>query len=307
VDRRPKSVDLACRLDRLYHGFNAAQSLTDPIELVRPYATPADREIAGFIASGLAFGNVTAVMASAGGVLARLGPSPAAFVRAFKPARDAARFDGFVHRWTRPRDVVALLWVLQQMLDRSGSIEDFFLEGDDPEDADITAGLESFSRRALALDLTAVYGRSRPPQTGVPYFFSRPSNGGACKRLNLFLRWMVRRDAVDLGVWTRVPPARLIVPLDTHVIRLGQCLRLTRYRSPGWRMAADLTASLRALDPRDPVRFDFSLCHVGMMGNCGFHDRKRDRECPLRGVCQPAPRRQPASTRRASPRPSSPR
>ena len=156
----------------------------------------------------------------------------------------------------------------------------------------------------MALDLTRVYGRRPPGRTGVPYFFSRPSSGGACKRLNLYLRWMVRRDAVDLGVWTRVAPARLIVPLDTHVIRLGQCLRLTRYRGPGWRMAADITARLRALDPGDPVRFDFSLCHVGMMGNCGFATKQGDTQCPLRGLC--APRRGPqASARRLEESPRS--
>jgi uncharacterized protein (TIGR02757 family) len=283
--RSPKSGSLRQSLDRLYHGFNQAQSATDPIELVRPYVSRDDREVAGFIASALAFGNVTAVMASVRDVLGRMGPSPAAFVRSFTPAHVA--FDGFVHRWTRARDVAALVWVLRQMLDRRGSIEGFFLEGDDPAAPDVGGALESFSRRALAIDVTPFYGRTPPPATGVRYFFSRPSSGGACKRLNLFLRWMVRQDAVDLAVWTGVAPARLVVPLDTHIIRLGQCLNLTRYRSPGWRMASDITATLRTMDPKDPVRFDFSICHVGMMGNCGFGEKKRDRDCPFRGACRP--------------------
>ena len=98
---------------------------------------------------------------------------------------------------------------------------------------------------------------------------------------------MVRSDEIDLGVWTRVSAGKLIVPLDTHVIRLGRCLRLTRYRSPGWRMAADITASLRALDPDDPVRFDFSLCHVGMMNACGYGRQQGDSQCPLKGLCRP--------------------
>jgi uncharacterized protein (TIGR02757 family) len=98
---------------------------------------------------------------------------------------------------------------------------------------------------------------------------------------------MVRRDAIDLGVWKTVSPARLIVPLDTHVIRLGRCLRLTRYTSPGWKMAAEITSSLRALHPADPVRYDFSLCHVGMMSACGFGKAQRDSQCPLKGMCYP--------------------
>jgi uncharacterized protein (TIGR02757 family) len=101
---------------------------------------------------------------------------------------------------------------------------------------------------------------------------------------------MVRRDGIDLGVWSRVSPARLIIPLDTHVIRVGRCLRLTSYRSPGWRMASDITATLRRLDPDDPVKYDFSLCHLGMMDACGFNRPQRDTRCPLRGVCRPSPR-----------------
>jgi hypothetical protein len=111
----------------------------------------------------------------------------------------------------------------------------------------------------------------------VCYFFPRPSAGSACKRLNLFLRWMVRSDEVDLGVWRGVPKSKLIVPLDTHVIRVGRCLRLTNYTSPGWRMARDITASLRRLDTLDPVKYDFSLCHVGMMNACGFAESREIR------------------------------
>ena len=218
----------------------------------------------GFCAAALAFGRVASVLQSIESLLAVMGPHPAAFVRAFDPVRDSARIEPLVHRWIRGRDLVALLLVLQRMLRESGSIENFFLEGDDPSAPDIGPALDSFSSRALA-DRPA--RRLRPPRAdagaGVCYFFPRPSAGSACKRLNLFLRWMVRNDAIDLGVWTKVSPARLIVPLDTHVIRLGRCLRLTRYISPGWKMAAEITASLRALDPKDPVRYDFSLCHVG--------------------------------------------
>jgi uncharacterized protein (TIGR02757 family) len=102
---------------------------------------------------------------------------------------------------------------------------------------------------------------------------------------------MVRCDEVDLGVWSRVRAGKLIVPLDTHVIRLGRCLRLTRYASPGWKMASDITASLRRLDPIDPVRFDFSICHVGMRNACGFGRTQADSQCPLKGLCHPRVRR----------------
>lgn len=291
--RRPASThaELKRRLDEQYAQFDDAQSVTDPIQIVRRYTRPADQEIVGFVAAALAFGRVQSVIQSIEGLLAVMGPAPADYVRRFDPARDRRALDHLVHRWTRGIDLAALVWILRQMLEQHGSIEGYFCDGVDPgppilEAPTIEAALDGFSRRACALDRRAVYGRivRRP---GVNYFFARPSSGGACKRLNLFLRWMVRKDGVDLGVWTRVRPAQLIIPLDTHVIRLGRCLGLTRYASPGWRMAADITASLRALDPVDPVRYDFSLCHIGMMNACGYGKRQGDTQCPLRGCCRP--------------------
>jgi uncharacterized protein (TIGR02757 family) len=275
------------RLEGLYKAFDHVSSATDPVHIVRRYATPEDREVVGFCAAGLAFGRVASVLQSIESLLAVMGPHPARFVREFDPVRHGAPIAPLVHRWIRGRDLVALLLILQRMLRESGSIEGFFLEGDDPAEPHIGRALDSFSTRALTTDLRPAYGRRVPRQRGVSYFFPRPAAGSACKRLNLFLRWMVRRDEIDLGVWTRVSPARLIVPLDTHVIRLGRCLRLTRYTSPGWKMASDITASLRAVDAVDPVRYDFALCHVGMMNACGFEKPQRDAHCPLRGICFP--------------------
>ncbi len=172
------------------------------------------------------------------------------------------------------------------MIEEAGLIERFLLEGDPGNTPDVGPAIESFSRRALEFDFRPVYPRL-PERPGVAYFFPRPSGGGACKRLNLYVRWMVRHDEVDLGVWPSVSRARLVVPLDTHVIRVGRCLGLTARRTPGWRMAAEITGALRALDPDDPVRYDFALCHVGMHGLCG-HDRPQgDERCPLKGLCSP--------------------
>lgn len=294
-------ADVKSALDRQYAGFNYPNSATDPVQIVRRFDRADDREIVGFCAAALAFGRVGGVLQSIERLLAEMGDHPADYVRGFRPALDGPRFAAMVHRWIRGVDLVALLWLLKQMLDRSGSIEGFFVTGYDASADDVGPALDSFVTRALALDVRSVYGR-RPRRPGVGYFFPRPSAGSACKRLNLFLRWMVRKDALDLGVWPRVSPSKLVVPLDTHVIRVGRCLRLTRYTSPGWAMARDITASLRRLDPDDPVKYDFSLCHLGMMNACGFNRPQADSQCPLRGVCQPR-----ARTRRPSRRPSAPR
>jgi uncharacterized protein (TIGR02757 family) len=285
-------------LDRLYEGFNYPDSAMDPIQIVRRFTRSDDREVVGFIAASLAFGRVASVIQSIERVLAIAGPTPAEYVRHFSPVREKNAFRAVVHRWTRGVDLVALLWVMKQMLDRSGSIEGFFVESYDASADDVESALDGFSERALALDVRSAYGRV-PPRAGIAYFFPRPSCGSGCKRLNLFLRWMVRRDALDLGVWPRLSPAKLIVPLDTHVIRVGRCLGLTRYTSPGWAMARDITASLRRIDPDDPVKYDFALCHLGMMNACGFRGTAPggrrggaapDANCPLRGLCRPRAR-----------------
>jgi uncharacterized protein (TIGR02757 family) len=283
-----KRSDLKDTLDRLYHQYNCIDAATDPIQVVRRFADPADQEVVGLCAAALAFGRVTSVLQSIERVLEVLGPSPAAFVRRFEPPRDGARLVNVVHRWTRGTDLKALLWIMRSML-QDGSIEEFFLKGYDPTAADMASALDSFSSRALAVDLRPAYRRV-PTRPGVQYFFPRPSAGSGCKRLNLFLRWMVRHDAVDVGVWTRVSAAKLVMPLDTHVIRVGRCMRLTRRVSPGWKMAAEITASLRALDPDDPIRYDFSLCHLGMANACGFNRSQGDSQCPLAGHCHPHPR-----------------
>lgn len=290
---------LRAPLDELYRGFDHVHSAADPVHIVRRFAAPDDREVVGLCAAGLAFGRVASILHSIESLVELMGPRPAKFVREFDPARQRARFEPLVHRWIRGRDLVALLMVLQRMLRHHGSIEAFFAAGDDPSAPDVREALESFSSRALETDLGAVYGPHLPVRAGVGYFFPRPSKGSACKRLNLYLRWMVRHDAIDMGVWRTPDAARLVVPLDTHVVRVGRCLRLTRRASAGWSMAADITASLRAVDAADPVRYDFSLCHIGMMNACGFSRAQRDAHCPLRGVCQPRVRRP-----RSSPRPS---
>lgn len=278
--------DLQVRLDALYASFNHPESAFDPIQLVRRYERLDDRELIAFIAAGLAFGRVQSVVNSIETVCAVLGPRPAQFIRRFDPATQSAPLLPIVHRWIRGRDIVALLWMLKTMVNEAGSLEAYFAKGWNAESSDVADALESFSERARAIDLKPAYGRV-PKAPGAYFFFSRPSSGGACKRLNLFLRWMVRHDGVDPGGWTTPHAGQLVIPLDTHTIRTGKCLRLTKRASPGWKMAAEITAALRTLDPADPVRYDFSLCHLSMMGACGYKTKQRDSQCPLKGVCKP--------------------
>jgi uncharacterized protein (TIGR02757 family) len=262
---RPRDDELRRRLDALYLQYDHRFVDPDPLQFVRGHEDPADREVVGLIASALAYGNVLQIKKSIGAALAELGARPAAAIRRLDPMAAVRRLASFKHRFNDGRDLACLFFYIRQMLEASGTVEAFFASGDDPAAPDVAPGLASFASRALALDHGGLYGRGRlPAKAGVRFFFPSPASGSACKRLNLYLRWMVRNDSVDLGTWTRVDRSRLVIPLDAHVYAIARKARLTRYKSPGWAMAVDLTARLRRLDPADPVKYDFAFHRMGL-------------------------------------------
>jgi uncharacterized protein (TIGR02757 family) len=255
--------DLCRRYDRRFLD-------SDPVGIVRQFDDPEDREIVGLIAAGLAYGRVASIRGSLLRLLPRLGPRPSRFVASFDPIRDAARLDGFVHRFTRGRDIALLIHLVRQVKERAGSIESFFVESDlDPGAPTLGPALDVFGTRLFALDARP-FSRDGvvPHRDGARRLLPLPAGGSACKRSCLFLRWMVRPDdGVDCGVWTRISPSRLVLPLDTHLLRVVRALGWTRRKSAGWPMALEATARLRALDPADPVRFDFALSRLGILGH----------------------------------------
>jgi uncharacterized protein (TIGR02757 family) len=133
--------------------------------------------------------------------------------------------------------------------------------------------LARFSHSTLTLDHGGLYrGKRLPHDARVRYFFPSPEAGGACKRLNLYLRWMVRpKDGLDLGLWSFVAPSRLVIPLDTHMSRIGRHMGWTERRTPGWKMAMDITRSLGEIAPEDPTRYDFALTRMGILEGCPRH------------------------------------
>lgn len=236
----------------------------DPLQFARG-AAPEDREVVGLVAAALAYGNVKQIKRSIQAALEVLGPHPARALRRLDPRRTARALERFKHRFNTGRDVACLFFFLRQMLEGRGSIEAFFADGLEPGAVHVGPALTSFCARALALDTAGLYGRGPlPPGARVRFFFPSPVDGSACKRLNLYLRWMVRREGVDLGLWTGIDPALLVIPLDAHIITLGKRLGLTTRVSPGWPMALEITDSLRRLDPRDPVKYDFALHRMGL-------------------------------------------
>jgi uncharacterized protein (TIGR02757 family) len=265
--------ELRRRLEHLYRHYDHRFVTPDPLEFVRAQSEAADREVVGLLASALAFGTVGQIKRSIATVLDVLGLSPAEAVLRLDPRAAAARLRGFRHRWSDGRDVAALLYLTRQMLEAEGSIEAFFAVGCQEPQPDVEGALKSFSARALALDHGGLYrGRRLPRDAGVRYFFPSPEGGSACKRLNLYLRWMVRSDGVDLGVWSAVAPRSLVIPLDAHIYNISRRVGLSRYKSAGWAMARDITNRLRKLDPEDPVKYDFALHRMGLFKK---HDEVR--------------------------------
>jgi uncharacterized protein (TIGR02757 family) len=289
--RPPRAARLAPVLDRFQRTFDAASRLAaDPVEFPRRYDDPGDAEVAGLVAACLAYGRADVFKPRLEQVLAAAGASPAAFAGRLARAPEAEPFRGFRYRFNQPEDVAALLAAAGWVRERHGSLGSRF------------AGLLSEASREVhplrsALAAFAREIREAPPARallarrglrGLRHLCPDPAAGGAAKRWNLYLRWMVRGpDGVDLGIWRDVSPARLVVPLDTHVARVARRLGLTRRRDLSWRTAEEVTAALRAVDPLDPVRFDFALCHLGMSGGCPpRRDPRRCLGCALLEECR---------------------
>ncbi len=254
---------LKVALDRAYAEYDARWMDPDPVQFVWRYERPEDREVVGLIASSLAYGTVAQIKKSVERVLGLLGDRPATFVDALDTRATLRALEGFKHRFNDATDVACLLVFIREMRRREGSVEAFFAPTGTI--SDVRPALVEFTRRALALARDGLYGRGRlPADAGVRFFFPSPEDGSACKRLCLYLRWMSRADSVDPGGWTRVPRSSLLVPLDAHIINIGKSARLTRRVSPGWKMAEEITATLRACDPEDPVKYDFALHRMGL-------------------------------------------
>jgi uncharacterized protein (TIGR02757 family) len=287
----PRAGRLAPLLDRFQRGFDSAARLSaDPVEFPRRYPDPGDAEVAGLLAACLAYGRADVFKLRIESVLRAGGPSPAAFAASLAARPDASPLAGFRYRFNTGEDVAALLAGAGDLRERHGSLGDRFAEllrGAAAEPSPVREALARLadeireSRPAMAL-------LSRRGPRGLRHLCPDARAGGAAKRWNLYLRWMVRGpDGVDLGLWRGVPPSALVVPLDTHVARVARRLGLTRRTDLSWRTAEEVTAALRAADPSDPVRFDFALCHLGMSGRCP--PRRSPERCAACGLSAGCP------------------
>ena len=280
--RRPLRAELLKeRLDTLVATFDVSTISPDPLELVLRFREPLDQEVAGLIAAAFAYGRAETIVANIGVVLARMTPSPYRYLQSFDVREATRRFAGFAHRFHKTPELVAFLARLAHVIQHHGSLGALFETCYDAADADIAPTLTRFVTTIRNIP------EARRPTPALEYLLTSPEDGSACKRMNLYLRWMVRRTAPDLGLWTFVDPAKLVMPVDTHIHRIATFLGLNDRKSADWKAARALTDRLAAFDPADPVRYDFALCRLGILDLCSRKQRKENCDvCLLRQVCR---------------------
>jgi uncharacterized protein (TIGR02757 family) len=276
--KKPKEVDgIRAHLDALLASCDSESTRSrDPVDFVHGYEEPRDQEVAGLVASSLAFGNAVAARRSIGRVLTALGPEPAATIVSAGPVELRNCLRGFVHRIYRGEHLASVLSRAGELFREHDTLGNAFAYFHRESDGDFREGLARF---ADAL-------RGDTNDRSLRHLVSDPRAGSACKRLALYARWMVRpADGVDLGLWP-IAPSELVIPVDTHIHRISRNLGLTKRRTATWATAEEITAALRKFDPEDPVKYDFALCHLGVSRECPSRpDPAKCQRCVLQSVC----------------------
>lgn len=247
-------------LDELVLKFETPEFIKDdPVQFPHRYKNKQDIEISAFISSAFAYGNRKKIVENLNNIHKILDKNPYEFVLNFDIDRDAELFKGFFYRFTGEKDLLCLIYSLKQVLKRFESLENAFLKGYSKKDKNIKQGLTRFVN-LLRNNLPCDEECTRSFIHLVP----SPETGSACKRLNLFMKWMVRKPPVDLHIWKEVHPDKLIIPLDVHVSRISTEMGLTQRKSDDWKKAAEITEKLKQFDPYDPVKYDYAIFGAGI-------------------------------------------
>jgi len=224
---------------------------SDPVEFFHRYAAPADKEISGFLASQFAYGRIDVMKRFLRSLFEKMDPSPAEFVR----KGDPDRLDGLYYRFQKSGEIKHLFAVLRKILAEHGSIGGFLKKDYKGDIRETLWGM----REHLGIK-----------GNDLIFFFPKRLPANPLKRWNLYLRWMVRKDQIDQGLWDFIDKKDLVVPLDTHLFKIGRCLGWTKRKSPSWNAAVDITKALKEFSPDDPLKYDLFLCHkVGIEAGCG--------------------------------------
>lgn len=246
------------RLNRLYLYFNKQPLFDDPIIFPHRFSNPIDIEFAAFISSLFAYGNIKQILKTLDNIFSFFGDNPTNNLIS-ADRRTIQKFFNFKYRFYSAQDITNLILSLQYIYKNYSSIKTFI----NIERFDSAKDLiETISNKFLQLFKNLTTENSS--DIGAKFMFPLPSRGGTCKRMNLFLRWMVREDNIDFGLWKEFGTQNLVIPVDTHICKIAQKFRLTNLKSPSWNMAQQITDNLKKFDKDDPVKYDFALCHLGI-------------------------------------------
>lgn len=251
-------ITLKQKLDYHYKAFDKSKLEPDPLQFPHLFKNEKDIEVMAFIASVFAYGNVKQIINSLNTFLLIAKNQPCEFISNISTTKNLPT--NFVHRFYSTKDILHLFQLLNLAYYEYDSLKNLFLSGYNSEDKNLKNAITKFNKYFLNKARNEFKKLSR----GIAFMFPLPEKGSACKRMNLFLRWMVRKDELDFGLWNEIPILKLIIPVDTHIAKICKKLKLTKRKNVSWKMAEEITNNLKKFDPNDPVKYDFAICHIGM-------------------------------------------
>lgn len=257
---KASSPDLKDFLEEKVRQFNRPEFIPDdPVSIPHLFSLKQDREIAGFLAATLAWGQRKTIINKSKELLSYMDNSPYDFVLNHRE-QDLTRLLKFKHRTFNDTDTLYFIEFFRNFYQKNKTLESAFVQGMDNESDTLEMGLVNFHRLFFSLP-------DFPPRT--KKHVATPERNSACKRINMFMRWMVRKDdnGVDFGIWQQIKPSQLICPCDLHVDKVARKLGLITRKQTDWKTALELTENLRKLDPQDPVKYDFALFGLGILNN----------------------------------------
>lgn len=256
------SVELKEKLEYHYRQYDRRNVAPDPLQFPHRFKNQKDIELVAFLTSVYAFGNVKQISQAVEKMLELLGPSPVDFLISSTEQVIIERFSTVAHRFYKGQDSVTLMLIVREIYSEYGNLYELvktLIPGGHQSTPFLVIGCfhKWFIRESE---------RKGKLTRGLRFMIPDPEAGSSCKRFNLLLRWMVRKDDLDFGIWDFLSPAELIIPVDTHIAQIARFLGLTSRKNADWKMAEEITDHLREFDPVDPVKYDFSLCHIGIRG-----------------------------------------
>lgn len=249
--------ELKEKLEAHYLNYRQKFSSKDPVWILHRFSDERDIELIGLITAAFAYGSVDQINRFINELLLKTGNNPYEFTINFSKRKDKKHLEGLYYRFNSHVDLLDMFSSLNKVIVKQGSLKNLFLSKYEASHTNIIPALSGFTSE-LNNNIPGTEGRY------YHYLFSNPVNNSTCKRMNLFLRWMVRKDDIDTGLWSDIPASKLIMPVDTHIARISNKLKLVNRKSIDLKFAIELTERLKEFDPVDPVKYDFALCHIGI-------------------------------------------